>query len=69
MCAVWFRSLAFFAESELSIRFDGEIRGHGRIMHRQRAIALVRSCCRPGTRQYRHCVRPVEEDVESDAKE
>ena len=69
MGTVRLRGLALFAESQLSVRFHREVGSHGGRMRRQGAVTLIRICSGPGACEYRYCVRPVEEDVESNAQD
>jgi hypothetical protein len=59
--------LAFLAESQLSIRFNGEARGRGSRLCRKRAVSLItRRSSR--TRKDSCRVGPVEEEVEDDSE-
>ena len=68
MRAIRFLRLAFLAESQLAVGFDGEVCSDGRGLCGEGAVAMAVVCSGSRTRKDCGGVRPVEEEVESDSE-
>lgn len=69
MSSVRLRGLALLTEPQLSVCLHSKICCHRGVMGWQRVVAIICIRGRSRIREYRYCVGPVEEDVESEAKE